>query len=156
MLDQLLFVRLGFKGGSGIERGLWSQGSGFRRLGVLRSCFGLRIWQMLGEEAIELVGKFGAVAVAEGWRATADDGVGAAAQGFHEVSHGEAFADVFVGEFFAAMGEDVAAFFEGLGGEGDVGGDGEVSGVDQLDDFVVGFVKAARHDDHVDVAGHLN
>jgi hypothetical protein len=61
----------------------------------------------------------------------------ARSHGVHEISHIEFRADVFRGVQFAARTQGVTAFFDDLGGQGNIARNYQVSGLESFDDFVV-------------------
>jgi len=67
-----------------------------------------------------------------------------------EIAHGEALSDVVLRIQLASRVERVSSAPDHLGGQGYVGGDHQVAGLDLLDDRLVGDVEALRHADALD------
>ena len=95
-----------------------------------------------GQEVVEVVGEELPVALVERRRA-AEDSAGRA-QVLHEVAHGETLANVVLRVELSSRIERVRSARDHLGGEGYVGGDHQVPGLDFLHDAVIGDVEALR------------
>ncbi len=98
---------------------------------------------VLGDEFIEGVGEFFAVTGAEVFGATGFYAI--IAQGAHEIAHIRYFTDVIFVVERAAGVESQCVFFDYAQGEGDVGGDDEVSCFAVCGDFIIGDVCAFAH-----------
>ena len=75
----------------------------------------------------------------------AGDGAKVAQVG-HQVAGGQHRTDVLLGEGFALGAKHHRALFDGAGGEGDVGGDDDIVGLDLFHDPVIRCVGAFGHE----------
>ena len=105
---------------------------------------------MPGQEPIKVVGECLLVTLAVRARTSAHL-YAARSHGVHEIPHVEFRPDVLPGVHFAARTQGVTAFFDDLGGEGDVTRDDKVSGAESFDDLVVRNVESSRHLQRTDV-----
>src|SRR5439155_14930032 len=103
------------------------------------------------QETIEVIGEALPVALIE-WRRAPED-IAGGPQLLHEIAHGEALSDVVLRIQLASRVERVSSAPDHLGGQGYVGGDHQVAGLDLLDDRLVGDVEALRHADGLDERG---
>src|ERR1044071_4272042 len=93
-----------------------------------------------GKEAVELVGEKVPVALSER-RGAAEERAGRA-KVVHQVAYGEALADIVLGIQLPSRVEGMPSTSDDLGGEGNIGGDHQISRLELLHDAVIGHVEA--------------
>src|SRR3989442_4656826 len=103
------------------------------------------------QETIEVIGEALPVALIE-WRRAPED-IAGGPQLLHEIAHGEALSDVVLRIQLASRVERVSPAPDHLGGQGYVGCDHQVAGLDLLDDRMVGHVEALCHAHALDEGG---
>jgi hypothetical protein len=105
---------------------------------------------MLGQEAIKVVGECLLITLTiHAW--TSAHLYAARSNGVHEIPHIEFRPNVLPSVHFAARTQGVTAFFDDLGGEGNVTRDDKVSGAESFDYLVVRNVETSRYLQRTDV-----
>src|SRR5207302_5265977 len=103
------------------------------------------------QETIEVVGEALPVALVER-RRTAED-VAGGSQLLHEIAHGQTLTNIVFRVELPSRVERVSPACDHLRGQGYVGGDHEVAGLDLLHDLMVGDVEALGHAHALDEGG---
>jgi len=85
-------------------------------------------------------------------RRTAED-IPGGPQLLHEIAHGQALTNIVFRVQLSSRVESVSSTADHLGGQGYVGGDHEVAGLDLLHDLMVGDVEALGDTDALDEGG---